>query len=71
MTPISWGHSGWSARLAVPPLVSRPGTAVAVDADRSSSLFNDLVSNSEHARRNGEVERPGRFEINHQLELAR
>jgi hypothetical protein len=34
-------------------------------------LFDHLVSNSEHARRNGEFERIGRLEIDHQLEFAR
>ena len=40
-------------------------------AAERAPLFDHLVGNGEHARRTGETERLGRFEVDHQVELSR
>src|SRR5262245_2313953 len=40
-------------------------------AAKKKSLFDQLVGDGEHARRNGEAKRPGSLEVDHELELGR
>src|SRR6266404_6480714 len=51
--------------------MSESATTGLVHRSKPRRLFDHLVCNGEHARRNGQAKRLGGFKINHQLELGR
>jgi len=44
---------------------------IPADSHRRTALFNHVVGDREHARWNGEAERPCGFEVDDQLEFGR